>query len=78
MTLNQLIKEISIWNTPLISCTAPYRSSNKKITCKNLGQYRYSLIIQIFDNSAPVQFHESKITGVFFFFFGIYTKSNVS
>jgi hypothetical protein len=32
MTLNQHMKEISKWNTPLINCTAQvYKSSNKKL-----------------------------------------------
>jgi uncharacterized protein with von Willebrand factor type A (vWA) domain len=32
MMLNQHIKEISHWNTPLINFTAPYRDSRKKFT----------------------------------------------
>ena len=46
MTLNQQMKEISRWNTRLISFQPQYRSQNKSTTCKNLGQYRYYLIIQ--------------------------------
>jgi hypothetical protein len=46
MALNQQMKEISKWNTPLISFQPQYRSHNKRTTCKNLGDYRYNLIIQ--------------------------------
>jgi len=46
LTLNQQMKEISKWNTPLISFQPQYRNHNKRTTCKNLDEYRYYLIIQ--------------------------------
>jgi len=45
ITLNQQLKEIPKWNT-LAIVQPKNRSSNKKIVCKNSGQYSYHLIIQ--------------------------------
>ena len=50
MTLNQQMKLIS-----KLAIQPNYRSSNKNLPVKNLGQYRYHLVIWIFENSAPVR-----------------------
>ena len=50
MTLNQQMKLIS-----KLAIQPNYRSSNKNLPVKNLGQYRYHLVIRIFENSAPVR-----------------------
>ena len=51
MPLYQQTKEISRWNTALISCAAQAWEQEQKITCSNLCQYRYCLIIQNVQNS---------------------------
>ena len=43
---NQQLKEMFIWNTTVISCAAQIYGLNRKITHKNLRQYRYLLVIQ--------------------------------
>jgi hypothetical protein len=43
--LNQQAKEISKWNTILISYAAQVQEQYQNITCKNIGQYRYHLKI---------------------------------
>jgi hypothetical protein len=42
----QQLKELSKWNTPLISCTVQVLEQQQNITHKNSGQYSYYLIIQ--------------------------------
>ena len=46
MTLNQHMEEIFKWNTPLISRATQVEEQLQKITCYNLGNCRYHLIIQ--------------------------------
>jgi hypothetical protein len=57
--LNQLLKEIVKWNTPLISCAAQIHKQYQKITCENTGLYIQALFynpeyLRICHLSSPV------------------------
>ena len=63
MTLNQQMRMIS-----KLAVQPNYSSSNKTLSIQNLGQYRYRLIIRIFENLAPVQSNAYCLSTVVFLY----------
>jgi hypothetical protein len=59
MTLNQLMKEISQWNTTLINRTGLAMEQEQKNTCKTSGQYRYcsrTILVYLFIRFAHIHY----------------------